>query len=369
MENQGQVGPEFYNRVNFPIALLISVLLSIVPYLTWRGTAGRELLRKLIVPGIFALIVAVAAAVWQVHNPFHLLFVFLAALALATNLDKTIAKTRAGGLRGAGGYLAHVGVGVILLGIIASSAYDRSAKVTLEQGVPSQVGDLTLTFERFIPRQGYEREKMEVQVVKADGQKFKVYPRLFMNERTKQVMVHPDIRKTPLQDLYVSPIDFDPGRPSLQLAQGEQGSVGNTQIRFVSFDLNADGNAIAQMEGGKPITIGAVFDVTRGGQTSRVKPLYRLNPVDGSVETPPLALPGGGHIYVAGINASSRAVQVGIEGVASRPKLSVDVTHKPLINLVWWGLYVVLLGGILSTVQRIREVRLRDRLAVRAAEE
>jgi hypothetical protein len=145
--------------------------------------------------------------------------------------------------------------------------------------------------------------------------------------------------------------------------------VGNTQIRFVSFDLNADGNAIAQMEGGRPITIGAVFDVTRGGQTSRVKPLYRLNPIDGSVEAPPLALPGGGQIYVAGINASSRAVQVGIEGVASRPKLSVDVTHKPLINLVWWGLYVVLAGGILSTIQRIREVRLRDRLVAGASEE
>ena len=39
MENPGQVGPEFYNRVNLPIALLIALLLALVPYLTWRGDA------------------------------------------------------------------------------------------------------------------------------------------------------------------------------------------------------------------------------------------------------------------------------------------------------------------------------------------
>jgi cytochrome c biogenesis factor len=38
----------------------------------------------------------------------------------------------------------------------------------------------------------------------------------------------------------------------------------------------------------------------------------------------------------------------------------VDVTRKPLIQLVWGGLYVVLFGGILATVQRFREVRRRE---------
>ena len=36
-------------------------------------------------------------------------------------------------------------------------------------------------------------------------------------------------------------------------------------------------------------------------------------------------------------------------------RLSLDVTRKPLMRLVWYGLYVMLAGGILATVQRLRQ--------------
>ena len=35
---------------------------------------------------------------------------------------------------------------MILLGFLASSAYDESTKVTLQMGMPKKVGDTTLTF-------------------------------------------------------------------------------------------------------------------------------------------------------------------------------------------------------------------------------
>lgn len=368
MTNPGQVGPSFYNTVNLPIALLIGLLMSIVPFLTWSGTPGRELLRKLL-PGLGASVVATAvAAAAGVRDILHLLFIFLASLALATNLHKTILKARAGGLRAAGGYLAHVGVGVMLVGFLASSAYDRSAKVTLEQGVPKEVDGLTLTFNRFVPRSAEDRkEKMEIQVVREDGSSYLAYPRLFVNDRTKQVMANPHIRKLALQDLYISPIEFDPGQPQLELAKGEQGEVGDLAIRFVEFDMNADGNAMAAMASGKPVTIGAVLEVTRNGRTERVRPLYRMNPANGTVETPPLTIPGGGEIFLTGINASARQVVLELSGIANPSRLSVDVTRKPLIKLVWYGLYIVLAGGAIATANRVREALLREKLATGAS--
>jgi cytochrome c-type biogenesis protein CcmF len=363
MANTSQVGPSFYNRVSLPIAMLIALLLALVPYLTWRGNTPSEIARKMIFPALFAVVATVGAVVWKVHDVFHILFILLASLALATNLQKTVAKFRAGGLRGAGGYLAHVGVGVILLGIIASSGYDESTKVTLTQGVPRQVGDLSLTFKRFIPRQGFEKERMEVEVTKAGQKPFMVYPKLFVNQRTKQVMANPDIRTTALQDLYVSPIDFDPGQPRLQLAKGASGRIGDMEVKFTGFDLQAEGNAMAAMAAGKPVTIGANLAVLRDGQSFNLKPLYKLNPVSGQVETPPLPLPGGGAVKVSGINASNGQVQLEAAGVSSPMKLSVDVTRKPLIQLVWFGLYIVIFGGVLATLQRLREVRIRERVA------
>ncbi|MGH9361974.1 MAG: cytochrome c biogenesis protein CcsA, partial [Thermoanaerobaculia bacterium] len=237
MKNPGQVGPSFYNQVNLPVALLIALLVAMIPFLTWSGTPGRELLRKLL-PGLGAsLVVTAVAAAAGARDLLDLLFVLLASLALATNLQKTIMKARLGGLRAAGGYLAHVGVGVMLLGFLASSAYDVSTKVTLEQGVPTKVGGLTLTFNRFVPRSAEDtKEKMEIAVVRENGESYLAYPRLFLNDRTRQVMVNPHIKNLALQDLYISPIEFDPGQPRLELAKGEKGEVGGVELRFVDFD-------------------------------------------------------------------------------------------------------------------------------------
>jgi cytochrome c-type biogenesis protein CcmF len=357
MATPGQVGPAFYNRVNLPIALLIAWLLAVVPYLTWRGEAApRDIARKLVGPGIFALAATIGAAIWRVDQPLHLLFVLLATLAFASNLQKVWQMTRSGGLASAGGYLAHVGVGIILIGVLASSGYDRGEKVTLVRGVPQQLGDMSLTFVRYLPRQGREKERMEVEVAR-HGERFKVYPKFFVNPRTQQLMVNPDIRTFALMDLYVSPIEYDPGQPRLELAQGETGALGQTRVHFVRFDLQAEGNAMAQMAAGRTITIGATVEVTRAGQTVTVRPLYRFNPADGSVQSPSTPLPGGAAVAIAGIDASKQKIVLDLPGLGSPAKLSLDVTRKPLIGLVWGGLYVVLAGGVLSAIQRLRQAR------------
>jgi cytochrome c-type biogenesis protein CcmF len=360
LKEQSPVGPSFYNKVNLPIAMLVAFLLSFVPYLTWKGNPARELLRKMIVPILFAIAVTIGAALWRVDSVFHLAFILLAALALATNLQKTIEKYRFGGLKALGGYLTHVGVGVILLGIISSAGYDKSQKVTLVQGVPQKVGDMQFTFRRYIPKIGREKERMEIQVARKGQEPFLVYPKIFMNERTRQMMINPDIKSSPFQDLYVSPIEFDPGQPRVQLVKGQAERVGDVEVRFVKFNLDMDGNALVAMRQGKTVVIGAELAITKNGRTSSLTPVYRLNAATGSAESPPTPLPGGGEVYVSGINANSGAVQLDLSGVANPAKLSIDVTQKPLIQLVWGGLYVVLIGGVLTLIQRFRQMRVLE---------
>ena len=370
-DTPSQVGPSFYNRVNLPIALLVATLLSMVPYLTWRGNAPREVLRRMTWAGVFAVVVGVTSALLGVHQPLHLAFVVLASLALATNLQRTIEKTRAGGLRSAGGYLAHVGVGVILLGFLASSAYDESAKVTLQQGVPQKLEDLTLTFNRYLPREGREKERMEVAVTRADGSSYLAYPKLFLNDRTRQVMAHPDVRSLALQDLYISPIEFEPGEPGgsrrIRLAKGEKADVEGLQVRFLGFDLESAGNALQAMSAGGVVAVGATLEVTQRGRTERVMPLYRFTP-QGEVDAPPASLPGGGEVLLTAIDATTGAVQLDLVGIGALAtggtpaRLSLDVTRKPLMRLVWYGLYVMLAGGVIATTQRLRQSLVIERV-------
>jgi cytochrome c-type biogenesis protein CcmF len=98
------------------------------------------------------------------------------------------------------------------------------------------------------------------------------------------------------------------------------------------------------------------------GESRQAVPLYRFDQESGRVETPPTGVPGGGEVAVAGINASAGKVRLAFRGLPGMPGdagepaiLSVDVSRKPLIQLVWFGLYVILFGGVLSTVYRLRQ--------------
>lgn len=371
LADPGQVGPEFYNRVNLPIALLIAFLLAGVPFLGWRGDASLGALARKAAPGLAVGFLAACAGVGLgMRDPFHVLFLFLAASALANNAQKVVGLARARKLAAAGGYLAHVGVGVILIGILASSGYDESVKVTLVQGAPVKLGDLTLTFQRFLPRDGRERERAEVAVARADGRVWNAYPKIFLNERTRQLMVNPAIRNGPLSDLYLSPLEYDPGDAAgtvarVALRKGESGRLGELEVRFVGFDLEREGNALAQMAAGGTVTIGAVLDVSRpgSGAPARMTPVYRFRQ-DGRVEFPPSDVAGGGRVAVAGIDATSGGVELVADGVGTTPgrpaRLSLDVTRKPLVRFVWWGLYVVLAGGLVALASRVRQLRQLD---------
>jgi cytochrome c-type biogenesis protein CcmF len=393
LENPGQVGPEFYNRVNLPIALLLALLLALVPFLTWRGSPPKEMLRKMLPSLAAAAVVAAVAAIVAVRNPFFLLYFFLATLAIGTNLHKTVLKafpgrlpegtplltrTQAwlGGLTRAGGYLAHVGVGIILIGFLASSGFDRSTKVTLALDEPREVGGRTLTFigfkEKTSPR---DKDTLVVEVREADGTTFWSEPKLFRNERSGQTMANPDVTSFLLADFYVSPLEYQPGEPAgsgelLALARGESATVGDYQVRFAGFDLGVDGgNALARMaEGAATVTLGVQVELTGpDGETRQVLPLYRIDQARGMVQTPPVAVPGGGMVRVAGINPAQGQARLTVQGLPGMsgeagkpPSLAVDVTEKPLIQLVWFGLWVILTGGVLAVVNRLRQAMKGD---------
>ncbi len=377
LEDPGQVGPSFYNTVNFPLAILITLLLSAIPYLTWRESTARELLFKLRWPAVVAMVVTVGVGVVAVREVFHLLFIFLSILALLTNLLKTVELGRSGGLRVAGGYLAHVGVAVILLGVIASSAYDQSVKVTLEQGKTTAVSvsheedggtpDYQLTFLRFVdrgelPEKCGQKECMEVKVELADGTTYFAYPKIFINDRTRQAMQNPHIKNYLSMDLYISPIEFEPGVPAggesrIRLARNESVTIGDATVRFVDFQLDESGHA--QLAASGQVAVAAAVEVIRRGQTERVTPVFELIPGQGW-NSQPASLPGGGSVTLAALSPAEGTVVLALSGVSSNTaeipaKLALDVTRKPLIQLVWGGLYLVLIGGFLATVNRFRQ--------------
>lgn len=70
---------------------------------------------------------------------------------------------------------------------------------------------------------------------------------------------------------------------------------------------------------------------------------------------------------VMAVSPSDGAVALRLRGIskdpamerqaATRESLSLEVTRKPLISLVWAGFYVMMSGGILAFIKRAREAR------------
>ena len=377
--NPSQVQTSFYGRTAAPAAVLLLVLSGLVPFVSWKSCPARELFRNARRSLAIGAVAVVLSLVLGGRDPASLGLLFFAATAADMNLRAVIRKAKNAKLGGAGGYLAHVGVGIMLAGIVVSGVYARSQRLTLVRNVPTRVGDKTLTFLRVVPGSATRKQAMEVRVDSARGKTAYVYPKMYVNSRTGQLMANPAIRRSVVMDDYLSPQQYDPGQPErvgldVELKKGTTTNVEGTGFTFREF--NADRSSM--LRGGKEILVLTELTITPPDGSKHDATLRYLYHMDGGeADAPELEVPGvaGAFMKVMAVSPSDGAVALRLRGIskdrakefqaATRENLSIELTHKPLINLVWGGFYVLMAGGLMALVKRTREAR---RAVVPAAE-
>ena len=146
-----QVEISFYGKTAAPAALLLLALSGLVPFVSWKGVPLAEVFRSARRSLAVGAAVLLVALVLGAREPASLVMLFAAGFAADMNLRAVLRKARNGKLGGAGGYLAHVGVGIMMAGIVVSGVYATTQRVTLIRNEPAKVGDKTLTFLRVVP--------------------------------------------------------------------------------------------------------------------------------------------------------------------------------------------------------------------------
>jgi cytochrome c-type biogenesis protein CcmF len=366
-----QVQTSFYTKTTAPAGLLLVLLAGLVPFVSWKGETfgafARSARRSLAVAAVLTLV----AVGFGARQPDTLVLIFVALFAADMNLRAVIRKVRNGKLGGAGGYLAHVGVGIMIAGVVVSGAYARSQRVTLPINVPKKVGGVTLTFLRVVPGTAERKQAMEIKVDGARGKTDYAYPKMYENSRTGQLMANPSIDSSPITDLYIAPQQYDPGQPEtvgrdVRLTRGTTTNIDG--IGFTFRDFNADRSAM--MRGEKTVLVLTDLTITPQDGVNRDVTIKYLFHTDGREAEAELAdLPGvpGGKARVLAVSPKDGAVVLRLTGVSKNPaeefqaatveSLSVDVTRKPLISLVWGGFYVLMAGALLAFIRRAREAR------------
>ena len=197
------------------------------------------------------------------------------------------------------------------------------------------------------------------------------YPKMYENSKTGQLMANPAIRRSAVFDDYMSPQQYDPGQPErvgreVRLTKGTTTNIEGTGFTFREF--NADRSAMFQGKGQVLVLTEVTITPSDGSKHDEtLRFVYRM---DGSApEAPEVEIPGhpGGFMQVLAVSPSDGAVMLRLRGIskdpalehqaATRESLSLEVTRKPLISLVWGGFYVLMAGGLLALIKRAREAR------------
>src|SRR5690349_10494576 len=224
------VGPPFFNRVNAPLGLVLLFLAGVGPVIAWRRASPANLRRAFAAPVGSGIAAAVVLAVMRVPPGWAFATFALGAFVLGTivqefwrgmrarqamlhesaprALGRLVGKNR----RRYGGYLVHVGVVAIFVGVAASSAFRIEAQQTLKAGEEMSAGKFRLRFERITTDEDphVSRISAVVSVWRGDAQIATLAPEKRFYKRPQQPTTEVAMRSTLLEDLYLVLGSYDP---------------------------------------------------------------------------------------------------------------------------------------------------------------
>ncbi|MDO8568078.1 MAG: cytochrome c-type biogenesis CcmF C-terminal domain-containing protein, partial [Dehalococcoidales bacterium] len=162
--NKIEVGKAFFNMVNGPIFLAIILLAGICVLIGWQPKPVKELGRKLLWPLVVALVVGAGLFAAGVRE-FTAIGVFVVCTFVLFSIlyqwsRETRERHQARGedyfsaffslLRGNrtryGGYIVHIAVILMAIGVAGSSVYGIQKDAALKQGESMTIGRYTLTY-------------------------------------------------------------------------------------------------------------------------------------------------------------------------------------------------------------------------------
>jgi cytochrome c-type biogenesis protein CcmF len=179
------VGPPFFNFTFAPLIVPLLIAVPFGPMLAWKRGDIVAAAQRLMAAACLALIATVAVLAWQQQGPWLAPFgigvgIWLIAGALSEIafrvklLDGGWAELarRLGNLPRAayGTMLAHTGVGLVVIGIVATTAWRSESILALKPNESADIAGYQLTFEGVAPREGPNyRERVGLFKVTRDG--------------------------------------------------------------------------------------------------------------------------------------------------------------------------------------------------------
>ena len=219
------VGPPFYNLAVTPLFAFLALAIPFGPFLPWKRGDLRGIVQRL--AAALALALAAAFAIHLTTNPAATLAplgIGLGAFCVFGTAAELLWRCRIGRaplrevgrrLRNTsraawGGALAHAGVGVLVVGVTASSAWSTETVARLTPGQFVSAGGERLVLKRILPVRGpnWVERRAEFEFA-SDGSLLAPSKRVYTARQAPTTEAA--IRTIGASQIYLSPSEIDPG--------------------------------------------------------------------------------------------------------------------------------------------------------------
>lgn len=225
------VGPPFYERATGPLFAGLLLLMGVAPLAAWRHSTAKTIGKAIWKPTVASLIVVIVLFATYTRYWPALLGFWLASLVTFVTLYEfwrgalarrrissesfpvALARLAARNRRRYGGYVIHLGVVLMALGIIGIEMFQMETQGTIAQGQTLALGEYTLEYRDlkvFDYRDGRNIARAEVGVYKDGAFVGELYPRRDYYYESQQPMTIPGVRSTMEDDFYVLLISWEP---------------------------------------------------------------------------------------------------------------------------------------------------------------
>lgn len=274
------VGKPFFDATTLPLFLILMLLLGTACALPWKRARLRPVLKRLSLPALLAAIAFGPAWFW-LNAPLPALCASMAVWVIAASLADLVRRLRAAGRRVPravlASALAHIGVGVSVLGMCGmSAAHHTVVELAVGQTVPFAGRDWTLLSATPVTGPNYTAERASLRVTplntSSDGAKnanakntgakntgtaLTLHPERRFFSKQHQTIAQVALHITPFGDLYAVL------GPSRIIAQNGPSNKTRNDKKVWVLRLHDNPLAIWIWAGGGFMALGGLVSLTR----------------------------------------------------------------------------------------------------------
>ncbi|MFM8431682.1 MAG: cytochrome c biogenesis protein CcsA [Bacteroidota bacterium] len=376
---------DHYNRWQVPVGILICLLIGSAQFLRYKETRWNDIARTLARPFLISsMLTAIAVLILGDMRIHYYILLFASIFAVAGNTDYLFSRLKAK-FNNAGSTIAHIGIGLILLGALVSNAkqevisknvkmidlgkdFPNNENIMIEQGTDTlPMGSYHVTYsgkEKAGYHIYYNIDYFTVNTSTGKKEKaFRLRPMVQLNERMGNV-AEPATRHFFDKDIYThvtyAEMDKDSNDSAEFLpAKDHEITRGDTFFTSNSYAILRATEIITDKEKyhlhDSDLAVKAVLDVEDlNRKRYTVEPIFLVR--DSTIYTLPALLDELGIAFeFSNINPEKGTMTVSASERKSNKKefIIMKAIIFPWINILWIGCLLMIIGTVMAIRRRL----------------